>query len=70
MTLGVSNGLLTLAGTAGLAFTTGDGSGDASMSFTGTVAAINAALDGLSFMPTADYNGPAFLSVERGRPGQ
>ena len=61
--LNVSNGVITLAGTAGLAFTTGDGTADASMTFTGTVANINAALDGLSFVPTADYSGSAFLSV-------
>ena len=62
MTLGVSNGVLTLAGTAGLAFV-GGANGTASMTVTGTVANINAALDGLAFMPTADYSGPAFLSL-------
>ena len=63
VTLNVSTGLISLAGTAGLAFTSGDGTADASMTFTGTVAAINAALDGLVFAPPADYNGSAFLSV-------
>ena len=62
MTLGVSNGVLALAGTTGLAFV-GGANGTASMTVTGTVANINAALDGLSFVPTADYNGPAFLSL-------
>ena len=33
------------------------------MSFTGTVAAINTALDGLIFTPTMNYSGPAFLSL-------
>ncbi len=60
--LSVTNGTLNLAGTAGLTFTAG-ANGTASMTFTGTVAAINAALDGLAFAPTADYNGPAFLSL-------
>jgi hypothetical protein len=63
VTLNVSNGLVTLAGVAGLTFTTGDGTADASMAFTGTVAAINAALNGLSFAPPAEFNGPAFLSL-------
>ncbi|KAB2861755.1 MAG: hypothetical protein F9K43_20950, partial [Bauldia sp.] len=57
-----TNGTLNLAGAAGLTFTAG-ANGTASMTFTGTVAAINAALDGLAFAPTADYNGPAFLSL-------
>ena len=33
------------------------------MTFTGTLADINAALDGLSFSPTADYNGAASLQI-------
>ena len=40
VTLNAANGLLTLSGTAGLTFTTGDGTDDASMVFTGTIAAI------------------------------
>ena len=63
VTLNVSNGLVSLAGIAGLTFTVGDGAADASMTFTGTVASINAALNGLAFAPTADFNGSAFLSV-------
>jgi hypothetical protein len=49
VTLTGTNGVITLAGIAGLAFTAGDGSADVTMTFTGTVAAINAALNGLSF---------------------
>ena len=51
VTLTGTNGTVTLAGTAGLTFTVGTGTADATMTFTGTVAAINAALDGLSFAP-------------------
>jgi len=58
-----TNGLITLAGTAGLTFSLGDGTADGTMTFSGTVAAINAALNGLSFAPTANFNGPAALSV-------
>lgn len=63
VTLAATNGTLTLAGTAGLTFSTGDGSADASMTFAGTLADINAALDGLTFDPTPDYNGAAALNV-------
>ena len=48
VTLGASHGTLTLAALTGLTFTTGDGTGDAAMTFSGTLAAINAALDGLA----------------------
>ncbi|WP_345530972.1 putative Ig domain-containing protein [Viridibacterium curvum] len=63
VTLGVSNGTLTLSGTTGLSFSSGDGTGDATMTFTGTVANINAALAGLSYAPTANYNGSDTLSI-------
>ncbi len=63
VTLSVTNGTLTLAGTAGLSFTSGDGTADASMSFRGTAAAINTALNGLSFMPTTGYIGGATLTL-------
>ena len=33
------------------------------MTFTGTMANINAALNGLSFAPTANYNGAASLQI-------
>ncbi|HTU09692.1 MAG TPA: hypothetical protein VMG08_02240 [Allosphingosinicella sp.] len=62
VTLSVGRGTLTLSGTAGLAFTTGDGSGDAVMTFSGSAAAINAALAGLTYTPTADLNGPDSLT--------
>ena len=63
LTVNVTNGVVTLAGTAGLVFLVGDGTADASMRFQGTVAAINTALDGLVFVPTANYNGSGFLSL-------
>ena len=61
--LSVSNGTLSLAGTSGLSFTAGDGSSDAAMTFTGTAAAINAALNGLSFQADADYEGMAMVQI-------
>jgi hypothetical protein len=63
VTLTVTNGTLTLAGTSGLTFTAGDGTTDATMTFTGTLVDINAALDGLTYNPTANYNGGATLSI-------
>ncbi len=62
LTLSVADGTLTLGRTTGLAFTSGaDGSG--AMSFTGTLASIDAALDGLTFNPTGGYVGSTVLSL-------
>ncbi len=63
VTLSAQNGTLTLASTSGLTFSDGDGAGDTTMSFTGTLADIDAALDGLSFQPAADFNGAASVDV-------
>ena len=64
--LTATQGTLTLGGSAGLVFVTGDGSDDAVLNFTGTIADINAALEGLSFAPDADYAGPASLQIVTG----
>ena len=61
VTLAATNGSLTLGSVAGLSSVTGDSS--ASVSITGTLAALNAALDGLRFLPGAGYNGPATVTV-------
>ncbi len=63
VTLTVAQGTVSLASTAGLTFSTGDGTSDASMVFTGTLTAINAALDGLSYAPTGGYSGTASIGV-------
>lgn len=63
VTLSVGRGTLSLASTAGLSFTTGDGTADASMTFSGTAADINAALAGLSYTPTPDVNGADTLTM-------
>ena len=63
VTLSVGRGTLSLSGTAGLAFTAGDGSDDATMTFSGTSAAINAALGGLTYAPTPNVNGPDTLTM-------
>jgi hypothetical protein len=63
ITLTATNGTLTLSTTAGLSFITGDGTADATMMFTGTLTAVNTALNGMSFNPTADFNGAASLQI-------
>ncbi len=63
VTLTGANGAITLSGLSGLTFSAGDGTADSSMTFTGTLSAINAALNGLSFTPTANFNGAASLSI-------
>jgi VCBS repeat-containing protein len=75
VTLTATNGTMTLNGTAGLTFTSGTGTADAAMTFNGTPAAINAALNGMQFNPTPAYFGPASIQIfsedlgETGTPG-
>ncbi len=61
--LSASNGSVTLATTAGLIFAVGTGTGDATMQFSGSIAAINTALNGLRFTPSAGFAGAAALSI-------
>ena len=63
VTLTGTNGLITLGSTTGLTFTGGSGAGDGTMTFEGTITDINAALEGLTFIPTAGYNGTASLQI-------
>jgi hypothetical protein len=63
VTLSVTNGDLTLPATTGLTFSAGDGTDDTAMTFTGTITAINTALDGLRYGPTANFNGSATLTI-------
>ena len=58
-----NTGTLTLATIDGLTFGEGDGTEDASMTFSGSLADINAALDGLIYAPADDYNGLVNLSI-------
>lgn len=64
LTLTSVNGQMTLGSIVGLSFSTGDGTNDTSMVFTGTLAAINAALNGLTFTPLAGYNGTGSITFE------
>lgn len=62
-----SGGTLTLAGTAGLTFTLGDGEKDGAMSFTAsTVGQVNAALNGVMFEPAEGFAGGAIVTLSVG----
>jgi uncharacterized repeat protein (TIGR01451 family) len=63
VTLTSTNGTLTLSGTSGLSFTTGDGTADATMTFTGTITAINAAINGLRYDPANGFTGVASVTI-------
>ena len=63
VTLSTSNGLLTLNGTTGLTFSAGTGTGDSTMTFSGTVNNINAALNGLRFAPAVNFEGAAQIQI-------
>ncbi|KAI3602007.1 RTX toxins and related Ca2+-binding protein [Cupriavidus necator H850] len=64
VTLSASHGAITLNGVGGLQFLSGDGTADSTMTFTGSDAAINAALNGMSFLGEKDYAGAASLQMQ------
>nr|WP_324259645.1 putative Ig domain-containing protein [Cellvibrio fontiphilus] len=61
--LTITNGTLSLAQTTGLTFNTGDGTNDTTLVFSGSIANINAALATITYIPTANYSGPALLTL-------
>lgn len=63
MALSATNGVLSLSGITGLSFSIGDGTNDASMTFTGTLVNVNAALSGLTFAPTNNFTGAASITI-------
>lgn len=63
LTLTATQGSVTLAQLTGLTFSVGDGTSDAAMTFTGTLANINAALSGMTFTPTPAYLGAANIQI-------
>lgn len=56
-------GTLSMGSKTGLTFTIGDGTDDATMTFTGTVTAINAGLNGLTYKPTDGFSGTETLEI-------
>jgi hypothetical protein len=63
VTLTAANGALTLGSLSGLTFSTGDGTADATMTLTGSLADVNTALNGLGFAPTANFNGNTSVTI-------
>ena len=63
VTLSATNGTLTMTTLTGLTFTVGDGTADATMTFHGTLAAINTALATAGYTPTGNYNGSATITL-------
>ncbi|MFO0905192.1 MAG: Ig-like domain-containing protein [Pirellulales bacterium] len=65
VTLTAEHGTLTLSplARAGLSFLEGAGVGDTQMSFSGSIAAVNAALSSLQFAPSPDWNGTARIAM-------
>ena len=68
LTLTVTHGTLTLSTTSGLTFTSG-ANGSASLTASGTVANLNAALNGLTYKPTTGYTGSDSLAISVTDPG-
>ncbi|HET6328654.1 MAG TPA: hypothetical protein VFG04_28480, partial [Planctomycetaceae bacterium] len=62
LTLSVSNGTVTLGSTTGLTFLAG-ANGSASFTVSGTLGALNAAINGLTYQPTTNYVGSDTLVV-------
>ncbi|BDI15142.1 hypothetical protein ANSO36C_09440 [Nostoc cf. commune SO-36] len=54
--LSVTRGLLTLSDTTGLQFTNGDGLGNATMTFRGSIDRVNQVLNGLTYLGNKDLN--------------
>ena len=63
VTLTSTNGTLNLSQTTGLSFPIGAGMMDSPIIIQGTVDALNAAFDGLTYRPDADFNGPASVTI-------
>ncbi|AFY81265.1 DUF4347 domain-containing protein [Oscillatoria acuminata] len=61
--LSVNQGFLTLNNFFNLTFVNGDGSGDQTMSFTGTLAEINSALSILNYQSGANYSGTDTINI-------
>ena len=61
--LDAADGKLTLATTSGLSFSSGNGTANTKMVFSGSINAMNAAMNGMVFTPTANYHGPGSIKV-------
>lgn len=64
VSISVSHGTFSLASTTGLSFSVGDGTDDASMTFSGTLANINTAIATLTYTSTSNYEGSDTLTID------
>jgi hypothetical protein len=64
VTLTPTNWTATLNGVTGLTFTTGNGTADTVMVFTGALSGINTALNGLFFSPPTNFIGTASVQIQ------
>jgi hypothetical protein len=69
LTLSATDGILMLATTNGLTFAPGSSNGSSSMTVTGTLANLNSAVNGLSYMPNSGYTGSDALHLSLTDPG-
>ena len=63
VTLTATSGTISLSGTTGLSFSAGDGTDDVTVTFSGTLANLNAALNGATFKPASGFTGVASLQI-------
>jgi hypothetical protein len=63
VTLAVNNGVLSLSQTTGLTFTTGDGTEDSTLTFTGSLADVNDAIASLVYRGNPNFNGNDSISI-------
>ena len=64
VSVGTLNGKLTLATTGGLTFADNTNNGDGTLSFTGAIDSVRAALATLSYQGSADYFGPDTITIK------
>ena len=64
VTLSSTNGTMSVTTNAGLTFSAGDGTADATMTFRGTLSAINTALATAVYAPASNYGGPAEIQLQ------
>jgi VCBS repeat-containing protein len=63
VTLAAADGTFTLASTSGLTISAGAASGSSGVTFTGSFANLNAALNGLQFLPATHFSGSTMLAI-------
>ena len=64
ITMTATHGRISLNATTGLSFLSGDGTDDSQVMFSGTLADINNAINGIVFTPDPDYFGIALLELD------